>query len=135
MERNQLKYAGITVAVHLAIGAAHGLSHLGAQVGLSLFQSLFIGLVITIAPLVSLVLLRRSRQAGALLFFLSMLGSLLFGLANHYLIPGPDHVGHVSGQWQAQFSTTAALLVMIELTGTILGAVMLQTKPGTEVLQ
>jgi hypothetical protein len=73
---------------------------------------------------VALALIRARRAwPGALLLFAAMLGALLFGLAYHYMLPGPDHVAHVpGGPWQLPFQITSALLVATEAAGTAVGA-------------
>jgi hypothetical protein len=88
---------------------------------------LAIGVVIGIAPLVALFLLStRWLQWGGLLLCLCMLGSLLFGVWNHFLLPGPDNLASLSaGIWQIPFRITAVLLALIEAAGTIAGTWLL----------
>jgi hypothetical protein len=47
----------------------------------------------------------------------TMMGALLFGLLNHFVLAGADHVAHVARQWQPLFTTTAVLLAVIEAFG------------------
>src|SRR5574338_565462 len=56
-------------------------------------------------------------RAGAWIVATTLAGALVFGLANHFLIAGTDHVSHVSGPWARLFATTAAFLVVTELSG------------------
>jgi hypothetical protein len=49
-----------------------------------------------------------------------MAGSFLFGLVNHFLIVGDDHVSHVDPQWRTLFAATAVILAGIELLGAAL---------------
>ena len=49
-----------------------------------------------------------------------MAGSLVFGLVNHFGLPGPDHVAHVDPRWRLLFATTAALLAITETLGSTL---------------
>jgi hypothetical protein len=52
----------------------------------------FVLAVIEIGPLAGLVWMRTNRRSGARLIALTMMGSLLFGLINHFIIPGTDRV-------------------------------------------
>jgi hypothetical protein len=55
-----------------------------------------------------------------------MLGSLLFGMWYHFLLPGPDNIASLSaGIWQLPFRITAFSLALIEAAGTIAGAWLL----------
>jgi hypothetical protein len=50
-----------------------------------------------------------------------MVGSLVFGLVNHFIIPGADRVDYVHGPSHALFETTAILLAITEVLGVALG--------------
>jgi hypothetical protein len=50
-----------------------------------------------------------------------MAASLLFGLINHFVIPGADRIDHVDVAWRGLFATTAVLLVLTEAAGAVLG--------------
>jgi hypothetical protein len=51
-----------------------------------------------------------------------MAGSLIFGVAYHYVVISPDHVSHIPpGDAQGLFRTTALLLVLTELFGVVVG--------------
>jgi hypothetical protein len=125
-------YVSMLIWLHVIVVVLHGIAHGGAGVPLTSLSPkvlvvLAIGLGIGIAPLVALSLLYlRWFQWGALLLCLSMLGSLLFGVWNHFLLPGPDNIASLSaGIWQFPFRATAFLLALIEATGTITGAWLL----------
>jgi uncharacterized membrane protein YbjE (DUF340 family) len=60
-------------------------------------------------------------RLGARLIAVTMTGALVFGLVNHFVIPGPDHVAHVVASSRGWFETTAALLVITEAAGAWLG--------------
>jgi len=105
------------VLVHLAINIAHGRAHAGAQVPLPLAGALFVYIVILAGPLVGLAVSRWRPRAGAWIVAASMGGALIFGLVNHFLIAGSDHVMHVAAEWRALFGVTAALLVISEAIG------------------
>lgn len=86
-------YAAIIVWLHLLIVIAHGLSHIVNHVNQSIFSYAFVIVVILAAPLLALPLLSNRRLwSGTLLLTLSMLGSLLFGLVNHFMVPGTDDI-------------------------------------------
>lgn len=114
----------VIVWLDLAVVVIHGLSHIGADIWLSFFGNTFVTLVIIVAPFVSLLLLHtiRLKWLGMLLLFLSMFGSFLFGVWNHFLVAGPDNVIHVPpGMWQQPFQVTAVLLTIIQAIGTGIG--------------
>jgi len=105
------------VLVHLAISLVHGRAHAGAQVFLPLAGALFVYVVILAGPLVGLAVSRWRPRAGAWIVALSFSGALIFGLINHFIIAGPDHVAHVAAEWRTLFGATAALLVASESVG------------------
>jgi hypothetical protein len=112
------------VWLDLAVNFIHALAHIGANIWLSFFGNAFVVVVILAAPFVSLLLLHtaRSEWLGALLLFLSMLGAFLFGVWNHFLLPGSDNVAHVPpGVWQQPFQITAVLLTILQAAGTGIG--------------
>jgi hypothetical protein len=105
------------VLIHAAVSIIHGAAHTGAHVALSSAQSLFVLTVILIGPLLGLGLMWPARQLASWIIAITMAGSFVFGLANHFLIAGDDHVLHVDVQWRVLFATTAVLLAGIELLG------------------
>ena len=109
------------VLVHLALNIAHGRAHTGAQVPLPFAGTLFVYIVILAGPLAGLAVTRWRPRAGALIVAASMSGALVFGLINHFIIDGPDHVAHVAAQWRTLFGVTAALLVVCEAAGAAVG--------------
>jgi len=80
------------VLIHFAINVVHGRAHAGAVVPLSTLGTLFVFGVILAAPLVGLVLWRWQPRLGGWVVAVSMAGSLLFGLINHFVITGSDNV-------------------------------------------
>ena len=118
-----VKYAAILVWLHLLIVIVHGLSHVINHVNQSILSYAFIIVVIVAAPLLALLLLSTRRlRPGTLVLTVSMLGSLLFGLVNHFMIPGADNVAQVMpGGWQTVFLLTSILLAISEAAGTAIG--------------
>jgi hypothetical protein len=111
------KWLAAAVLVHLAISVVHGNAHAGAHVPLSQMASLFVYVVILAGPLAGLALTWPARQAGGYLIALTMIGSLVFGIVNHFVLSSPDHVAQVDPQWQPLFATTAVLLAITEAIG------------------
>ena len=109
------------VLFHLAINIAHGRAHAGAQVPLPLAGTLFVFIVILAGPLVGLAVSRWWPRAGGWIVAASMAGALVFGLINHFVIAGSDHVMHVASEWRMLFGVTAALLVVSEAIGVVAG--------------
>lgn len=118
------RYGTAIVLAHLIVATAHGLAHKHLAIDLSLAQKLFVLAVITVAPLVSMLLLwTRLRKAGAALLSLSMAGSLIFGVINHFVIASADHVMHLpAGDWRFPFQLTSILLIITECLGCWIGA-------------
>jgi hypothetical protein len=124
--------AQILIWVHLAISLLHGLAHVEAAVYLPVLGNLYVLVVILIAPLVALFWLSRSLHWGGGLLALAMAGSLIFGLVNHFLLPGMDNVAEVSGIWHLPFEISAYLLALLEAAGTLLGIwIFAVTRPST----
>ena len=83
--------------------------------------TLFVYIVILAGPLVGLAVLRWRPIAGAWIVAASLGGALVFGLINHFIIAGPDHVDHVAAEWRTLFGVTAALLLATEAAGAAIG--------------
>ena len=109
------------VLIHLAISVLHGRAHSGAQVPLSPAATLFVYVIILAGPLVGLAISRWRPTAGGWTVAASLAGALVFGLINHFLVAGPDHVDHVAAPWRPLFGATAALLLASEAAGTAIG--------------
>jgi len=105
------------VLAHLAISIAHGSAHSGAHIPMSLVANLFVFLVIVAGPIAGLALSWRVERTGSLIVALTMAGSLVFGVVNHFLLNSPDRVTQVEEQWRLLFGTTAVLLTITEMLG------------------
>jgi peptidoglycan/LPS O-acetylase OafA/YrhL len=119
-EVSSRRWLVVVVLLHLVVSAIHGAAHTGAHVELSQAGTLFVFIVILIGPLVGLVLTWPARRIGSWIVAITMAGSFLFGLVNHFLIVGDDHVSHVDPQWRTLFAATAVILAGIELLGSAL---------------
>ncbi len=117
-ERNVTR-ALVMIGMHLAAAIVHGAAHAHYEIPMEPWQKIFIYVVILIAPPAAGVLLWRGRlRAGAWLLLVSMGGSLVFGMAFHFLLLGPDHVSSVNMQgWGVTFQVTAFLLAVTEVLG------------------
>jgi hypothetical protein len=124
---------GAVVLIHLAISIVHGQAHTGAQVPLSGAATFFVYTVILAGPLLGLAFFRWQPRAGASIVAASMAGALVFGLVNHFIIDGSDHVAHVAAAWRTQFGVTAALLVVSEAAGVAVGVYCRRKKSDLEV--
>jgi hypothetical protein len=109
------------VLTHLAISLVHGRAHEGAQVPLPFAGTLFVYIVILAGPIVGLGLSRWRPRAGAWTVAITMAGALGFGLINHFLIDGSDHVANVAAEWRSLFGATAVLLLLSEAAGVAIG--------------
>jgi hypothetical protein len=109
------------VLTHLVITFVHGAAHRGAAVPLGPVATLFVLLVIEIAPLLGLVLSRFRPALGGWIVAASMAGALLFGFVNHFVLISPDHVNHVAADWRPLFTASAVLLVVSESVGVVAG--------------
>ena len=111
----------IVVLLHLAVTVLHGSAHTSAGVNLGPAGLAFVIAVIEIGPLAGLIWMRTNRQSGARLIALAMMASLIFGMVNHFIIPGADRVDYVHGPSHVLFETTAVLLAITEAVGVALG--------------
>jgi hypothetical protein len=109
------------VIVHLAVSIVHGIAHGRAPVLLSAGATLFVVAVILIGPILGLIVYAFwLPRTGAWIVAVTMAGAFAFGLVNHFLISGSDHVSHVPAPWRMMFGITAALLAVIEAAGSAL---------------
>jgi hypothetical protein len=111
------------VVIHEIVVVLHGLAHQIVPVPLSLLQSLFVGIVIVLSPILAAVLLWTPfEQSGRWLFLGSMTGALLFGIYNHFVVISPDHISQVPFEnWGMIFQITAFLLLLTEGIGSGVG--------------
>jgi len=121
--------AALVVLVHTVVVLVHGAAHRQLNIELSGWAKIYVVGVVGIGPITGLSFLKSSRQrTGALILFLTMMGALAFGLWNHFIARGADHVMHLqAGPWRLPFQVTAGLLACSELAGVVVGLVMLVT--------
>jgi hypothetical protein len=112
--RTKAVHGTAMVILATAVNLLHGISHVGQEVlSLQVWQWAYVTCVIFLAPVVAALLLWSPyRLAGAWLLLGSMAGSLVFDLAYHFLIEGPDNVFTLEpGAWLVPFRLSAVLLV------------------------
>jgi len=122
--RTTAVYGTAMVVLATAVNLLHGVSHVGQEVLLlQEWQWAYVACVIFLAPIVAAVLLWSPyRLAGAWLLFSSMAGSLVFDLAYHFLIEGPDNVFTLEpSAWLAPFRLSAVLLLAMSGLGMLVG--------------
>lgn len=110
------QYGTPIVVIHAIVVALHGLAHQKVPVSLSLLQTLFVGVVIVLMPIIAAVLLwTQFERIGRWLFLGSMTGALLFGIYNHFIEVSPDHISQIPFDgWGVLFQMTARLLLVTE---------------------
>jgi hypothetical protein len=109
------------VFVHLVLSFVHGAAHSAAHVGLSTAGTLFVYGVILAGPVVGLALGLYRPGPGAWTVAATMGASLVFGVVNHFVVQGADHVAQVAPSWRTLFASTAALLAVVEAAGAAIG--------------
>src|SRR2546428_14076449 len=96
MTRDKTLVLLITIVLtHFAITLAHGAAHATANVNLGPAGLAFVLIVIEIAPLAGLASMRVNPRGGAWRVAATLAAALLFGLVNHFIIPGADRGGYV----------------------------------------
>src|SRR5262245_39632238 len=88
------------VGAHLIIAFVHGAAHGQAHVPLSPAGNVFVLLVIVAGPVIGLALTWWHVRTGAHVVAIAMAGSFAFGVINHFVLAGPDHVTAVAAQWR-----------------------------------
>ena len=114
------------IMFHLAASLWHGNAHTHLGIELSTEQTLFVYIIVIIAPVVAAILVWTHHVSmGLWLFFLSMLGSFLFGAYHHYLLVSPDNISHLppgTPESHSHFITSAGLIALVELASSLFGA-------------
>jgi hypothetical protein len=120
------------VAVHLAATLWHGSLHTQLSINLSPWQTVFILLVILVAPIVGAALVwTRFVSIGLWVFFLSMLGAFLFGVYHHYVMVSPDNINYLPGtnpELHHLFTISAGTIALLELASALYGAFCLGSR-------
>jgi hypothetical protein len=127
-------YVNWIVLTHLVINIAHGFAHGALQVGLSRFHSIFVIVVILVAPLLAMGLAWTSwKRAGLVLLSLAMGGSLVFGLYHHFLAMSADNVSaQPANLLGLLFRVTSYGLLITEAIGAYAGIYFLKASKATD---
>ena len=116
----------VLVAIHFAVALWHGNAHTALAIALPPEKNAFVFIVILIAPIVAAFMVwTRYALVGVWMFFLSMLGAMLFGAYHHYILVSPDNIGLLPGAGRdahAAFIASAASLALLELASALYGA-------------
>ena len=122
----------VLAGIHLAATLWHGDAHTRLAINLPPAKTVFVLVVILIAPIVAAALVwTRYASIGLWLFVISMLGAFLFGVYHHYLMVSPDNVSHLPAgnpEFHSQFTSSAAIIALLELLSTLAGAYFLSTQ-------
>ena len=106
------------VLLHLGVTIAHAMAHVQAQVALSPAALSFVLTIVLAGPVLGLLMQRTAYpRGGAWAIAATLAGAFCFGLANHFLLSGADHVHHVTSDWRAFFQATAVFLAVTEFLG------------------
>jgi hypothetical protein len=118
-----VQYGTAIVVLHSIAHGLHGLTHVQIPVPLSLLQLVFIGIVIWLVPIIAAALLWTPfYRIGGWLLLSSMVGAVLFGIYNHFIVISPDHVSQVSFTgWGLLFQLTAILTLIVDGLGSWIG--------------
>src|ERR1051325_2152089 len=103
MEPKRLLVLAGVVVLHLIVTIIHGSAHNGAAVQQGPAAMAFIFVVILAGPPIGVAWMWVNPRAGARLMGITMAASLLFGVINHFIIPGADRVDHVAAAWRGLF--------------------------------
>lgn len=117
---SKVRTYGIAILLtHGLILLLHDIAHKDLQIFLPPLKYVYAYAVIVFAPLLATALLwTKWWRAGAWVFLLSMIGSLVFGAYHHFVLISNDHVSHApEGEWLWVFKATAVLLVVAEVAG------------------
>ena len=111
-------YFTVILGLHFLINLYHGYSHGITNVNLTLFQTVYVGLVIFLFPAYGLFLIFREKlKKGAAVFAFSMLAGFSFGYGFHFIFDTPDLYLNVSGHGAHGFFHSAVLLAVIQFSG------------------
>jgi len=115
--------AYVLILVHMVASSLHGWSHFHAGVPTNLIQNVFIATVIVaMPPLAGTFIALRKPHLGYALLLLSMVGSLAFGVAFHFVLDTPDLCINVRGVGARMFLVSAVVLAVVELVGAVWSA-------------
>jgi hypothetical protein len=126
--------ATVLVILHLLVVMVHGQAHQQLHIEPSTWQRVFTVTVILIGPVLAMALLwTRFRKIGYAVLLATMAGSLVFGLAYHFFIPGSDNALELqSGHWESLFRSTAIWLAVTEAAAVVWSALALKRDQASQ---
>jgi hypothetical protein len=126
--------ATLLVVLHLAVVMVHGQAHQQLHIDPSMWQRVFIVTVILIGPVLAMALLwTHFKRVGYVVLLVTMAGSLVFGLAYHFLVHGSDNALELqSGHWESLFGTTAVWLAVTEAAAVVWSALALKKDQASQ---
>jgi hypothetical protein len=125
-----LSRVGILVVIlHAIVTIPHSIAHTNLQIAMETWQSIYIFVVILIAPIVAAVFIWIRPRSGFALLTISMIGSFAFGVYYHFIATGSDNAFTLpASSWTLTFQLTAWLLAITELGGAVLGSLGLANR-------
>lgn len=122
----------VLVLVHLLATIWHGNAHTSLAINLPVVKTIFVYVVILLAPVLASVLVwTRYSLIGLWVLVISMFGALVFGVYHHYVMVSPDNVRHLpagSPESHSQFVTSAFVIAGLELLSGLYAAFCLKTR-------
>lgn len=122
----------VLVLVHLLATIWHGNAHTSLAINLPVVKTIFVYVVILLAPVLASVLVwTRYSLIGLWVLVISMFGALVFGIYHHYVMVSPDNVRHLpagSPESHSQFVTSAFVIAALELVSGLYAAFCLKTR-------
>jgi hypothetical protein len=111
------------VIVHFVVVLAHTAAHLALGITPSVVETVFIVIIIDVIPIAMTPFVWRGSRAALAILALAFAVAWLYGMVNHFILEGVDHVvGLDHGAWQATFTVTGVLLLVLEAAGMVLAA-------------
>jgi len=125
----------LVVILHAIVTIPHSIAHTNLQIAMETWQSIYIFVVILIAPIAAAVFIWIRPRSGFALLTISMIGSFAFGVYYHFLATGSDNAFTLpASSWTLTFQLSAWLLAITELGGAVIGslglAIRLVQTPG-----
>ncbi len=120
------------VALNLAVTIVHAAAHAELQILPAGVDLAFIVAVIVVGPVGAVGLLRFHRAFGAVLAAVFMGASFAYGVYNHFLVAGPDHVSIVSSEpWTTVFVISGVALGVLEIVTGVVGVFVFRSLART----
>ncbi len=120
------------VVLHLAVTVLHAAAHAALQILPAGVDLAFIVGVILVGPVAAAGLLRFQRLVASVLAAVFMALSFVYGVYNHFLVTGPDHLSIVSSEaWTAVFVISGATLGVLEIATAVVALVVFRSSSRT----